>query len=170
MSLKKKSKNKLISLRNYRKFILKSKLGSYHPNVNVKVFLILSFIRLKLEKKLLNNFNISNMYFECPQELTESNLSFFISDSFIENTSKEKEYKKILSEILDRLFVFYLNAPVLNNINYFKTLKKNDFDEKDHNKFLLINESNGKILNNLKTLFPQDFNDIFKKIILLAYK
>lgn len=169
MSLKKRSKNNLISLRKYKNFILKNKTISLQPNINTKVFLILSCIRLKFEKKHLNGSNVASLYFESPNELTETNLNTFLLNSFFVENVNDKKKHNLLSNIVGDLFVFYLNTSVFEN-NEMKNLKKYTSKEDDHEKFLLVNESIGKIMNFLKFFFPLDFNDIFRKIILLAYK
>lgn len=170
MNLKKKSKNNLISLRKYKNFILKNKTVSLVPNINVKVFLILSCIRLKFENKCLNGSNVASLYFESPIELTETNLNTFLLNSFFAEDITDKNKLNLLSSVVEDLFVLYLNTSVFENINEMKNLKKYAAKQNDHEKFLLVNESIGKILNFLKFFFPLDFNDIFKKIILLAYK
>ncbi|MDE5553158.1 MAG: hypothetical protein K2I67_01275, partial [Malacoplasma sp.] len=113
---------------------------------------------------------ISSLYFDSPAELTETNLNIFVLNSFFEEKLKDKKKIVFLSEIAEDLFVFYLNSSVFENIDEMKNLRKNISDETDHNKFLLVNKSIGKIMNFLKLFFPLDFNDIFKKIIFLAYK
>lgn len=170
MSLKKRLKNNLISLRKYKKFILKNKIASLDFNVNIKVFLILSCIRLKLEKKDLNGLNVTSLYFESPQNLTESNLNSFISKTFFDQKNSEKIELRLFTEIVENLFIFYLNSSVFKNINEMKKMEKHATTQEDHQRFLLVNESIGNIMNFLKIFFPLDFNDIFRKIILLAYK
>lgn len=165
----KKAENSFINFRKFYKFTIiknySSRLVKY--SIDKKILLIIClthlFDKTKLSLKTINKKIIWEYYIKfCKGKNFDEIVSCLIGDYYKE---KEKEF----NSFIDNLFLFYENSDVQKIFLKKRNIAKiKEINEINLNKYLTINNSIMNILNFLKDTNINNFNWIYRKIILLS--